>query len=99
MSLLPSPLKSPVPLAFHPASRLGVEVSPEASKVVPFMFHTAISPESWRHRMSLLPSPLKSPVPRIFHAASRLEVEVGPELPKVKPFIVQIAISPESWRS
>src|SRR6266852_342897 len=63
MSLLPSPLKSPVSTIVQ---LVGAEPSPaDWVTCAPFISQIATLPLPSRHRMSLLPSPLKSPVPTI----------------------------------
>src|SRR5260370_21683802 len=70
MSLLPSPLKSPVPTIFHTLG--GAFPTPAACVTcAPFISQIATSPVAvFRHRMSPLPSPLKSPVPAIDHTVA-----------------------------
>src|SRR5229473_476031 len=61
MSLLPSPLKSPVPTIDQV---VGAEPRPaDCRSCAPFISHTATLPLPSAQRMSPLPSPLKSPVP------------------------------------
>src|SRR5215831_15267628 len=63
MSLMPSPLKSPVPAMLQVPT--GSVASPLADLIVPLLFisQTATAPLVWYQRMSHTPSPLKSPVP------------------------------------
>src|ERR1700733_906256 len=63
MSLMPSPLKSPVAATDQTADKLPMPELFGFKIVVPFISQITMSPEPSRNRMSLLPSPLKSPVP------------------------------------
>jgi hypothetical protein len=65
MSEKPSPLKSPVPIAFQFAPGLRLRVV-WAIGVVPFISQIATCPFVFCNRMSESPSPLKSPVPTAF---------------------------------
>src|SRR5260221_3871709 len=61
MSLLPSPLKSPVSTIDQV---VGADPRPtDIMNSAASISHTATAPLASRHRMSLLPSPLESPVP------------------------------------
>src|SRR5215831_18588777 len=93
-SLLPSPLKSPVPTidqvvgTFPTAAVLGFKT------VVPFTFQIATLPLVSLQRMSHLPSPLKSPVPTIDQVAGTFPTPAVLGFKTVVPFISQIAILP-----
>src|ERR1700754_4961859 len=63
MSLMPSPLKSPVPLIDHGPGTLATNELFAFNTLVPFISQIATLPDVSRHRMSALPSPSKSPVP------------------------------------
>src|SRR6516162_6616749 len=91
MSLLPSPLMSPIPATFHVAVGT-VPRFPTPMMVPPFMSHTTRTPLVCCHRMSPMPSPLKSPVPTT--------LQLGGMLPRLAderidvPFMNQIAVFP-----
>src|SRR5208283_1608773 len=96
MSVLPSPLKSPVPTIDQAVDTVATYVAVGFKIVVPFISQIATSPDVSRQRMSVLPSPLKSPVPTIVQVLGDtvptyevvgLKIEV--------PFISQIATSPD----
>ena len=70
MSLLPSPLKSPVSAIVQLVGTLP-RCRPETT-CVPFINQIATSPLALRHRMSVLPSPLKSPVPTMVQLVGTL---------------------------
>ena len=88
ISLLPSPLKSPVPAICQ--SFPGVPTKALDWMLKPFINHIATAPEMCRHRISLLPSPLKSPVPAICQSLSAVpKSSAAPvaQLPEVAPVI------------
>src|SRR6267154_1424106 len=89
MSDLPSPLKSPLPMACHVGPGLNATLAPEA-RLVPFMNHSAMVPSSCCQRMSDLPSPLKSPEPISCQAEPGLKPTFDPET-RLVPFTDQTA--------
>src|SRR5208282_4516686 len=97
MSVLPSPLKSPVPTIDQPDA-VGTVPTYEVvgfKIVVPFISQIATSPDVSCQRMSALPSPLKSRWPTIDQVLDDTVptyVAVGFKI--VVPFISQIAASP-----
>src|ERR1700691_381187 len=95
ISLLPSPLKSPVPATDHVSGMVPTLVVLEFVGVVPFISQIATVPLLLlRHRMSAMPSPLKSPTPTTDQLVGTLP---RPELLGFKivvPFISQIDKSP-----
>ena len=75
MSLLPSPLKSPVPTMFQVGGTLPTR--PPDEMVAPFISHTATLPLLSRQRMSPMPSPLKSPTPTTDQVVGMLPTAAG----------------------
>src|ERR1035441_9852504 len=69
ISLLPSPLKSPVSKIDQ---LVGKTPKLEAEYCVPFISHIPTVPSELRQRMSVLPSPLKSPVPTIVQLVGKI---------------------------
>src|SRR5471030_1936731 len=90
MSLLPSPLKSPVSTIDQAVGTVPTD-TPEAT--VPFLFnsHIATLPLLSRQRMSVLPSPFKSPAPTIDQLVGTFPSDTAEET--VPPFIFQSAPS------
>src|SRR5260370_5673619 len=94
LSLLRSPLNSPVPKidqvlgTFPTPAVLGFET------VVPFISQIATLPLVSRQRMSHLPSPLKSPVPTIDQVVGTFPTPAVLGFKTVMPFISQIATLP-----
>src|SRR5258708_17256791 len=94
ISLLPSPLKSPVPTidqvvgTFPTPAVLGFET------VVPFISQIATLPLVSRQRMSHLPSPLKSPVPTIDQVVGTFPTPAVLGFKTMMPFISQLATLP-----
>src|SRR5215470_11543296 len=95
MSLLPSPLKSPVPTIDQVVGTFPIPAVLGFKTVVPFISQIAILPlVVSRHRMSHLPSPLKSPVPTMDQLVGTLPTPAVLGFKTVVPFISQIAILP-----
>ncbi len=85
----PSPLKSPVPIAFPARPRTGANWPP-AQQGVPFISQIEAWPVfEFCQRMSESPSLLKSPLPAAFHAGPGLALIAPPPI-KLLPFISQI---------
>src|SRR5258708_7108674 len=92
MSLLPSPLKSPVSTIDQV---VGAEPRPtDSMNSAPSISHTATLPLASRHRTSLLPSPLKSPVPTTDQLVGTFPTPAVLGFKTVVPFISQIATLP-----
>src|SRR5450631_2175456 len=96
MSLLPSPLKSPVPTMDQTVGAFPTnEGSPGFNTLVPFISQITTLPLVSRQRMSLLPSPLKSPVPTMDQTVGTFPTNEGPPgFKTLVPFISQITTSP-----
>src|SRR6185295_19888069 len=95
MSDLPSPLKSPVPLAWVFAPGLSATLAPE-TRLVPLTDHSAMVPSRFCHRMSDLPSPLKSPEPISCQSVPGLNPTFAPET-RLVPLVNQIAGVPSAF--
>src|SRR5216683_1892650 len=107
MSLLPSPLKSPVPAIDQPA---GAAPTPAGVTCAPFMNQIPTLPLVSRHSKSALPSPLKSRCPTIDQPAGPAPTPAGvtctpfishtPVLPLPSPNAISLLPSPlKSWAS
>src|ERR1700733_8280804 len=94
MSLLPSALKSPVPMTDQLVATFATKEVDTFKIVVPFISQIAMLPLVSRHRMSLLPSPLKSPLPATDQVLGMLPKVAVFEFKIVVPFISQIATLP-----
>src|SRR5450631_3846628 len=96
MSLLPSPLKSPVPTMDQTVGAFPTnEGSPGFKTLVPFISQITTSPLVSRHRMSLLPSPLKSPIPTMDQTVGAFPTNEGPPgFKTLVPCISQLTTSP-----
>ena len=94
MSLLPSPLKSPVPTIVQVPGTFATNEVAGFKTVVPFISQIATLPLVSCHRMSLLPSPLKSPVPTIVQVPATFATNEVAGFKTVVPFISQIATLP-----
>src|ERR1700728_3744587 len=94
ISLLPSPLKSPVSATAHTVDRFPTDELFGFKIVVPLISQIAKSPLVSSQRMSDIPSPLKSPTPTTDQLVDRLPrpEEFGFKI--VVPFISQIEMSP-----
>src|SRR5215470_17523659 len=90
MSLLPSPLKSPVPTIDHVVGTFPTSAVLGFNTVVPFISQIATLPLVSRQRMSLLPSPLKSPVPTMDQVVGTFPTPAVLGFKTVVPFISQI---------
>src|SRR6476646_9297311 len=87
MSLLPSPLKSPVPITCQDGPGFGPTAEPNARFVPLFRLQIAAWPLSFCHRNSLRPSALKSP--------SSIRCQLGPTLGPTAPLNATLV----SWSS
>src|SRR5208282_2758159 len=96
MSLLPSPLKSPVPTIDQMLGDTVATYEVVGFKiVVPFISQIATSPDVSCQRMSVLPSPLKSRCPMIDQVLGDTVATYEVVGFKIEvPFISQIATSP-----
>src|SRR5208282_3892054 len=97
MSVLPSPLKSPVPTIVQPEAvdTVATYVPVGLKIVVPFISQIATSPDVSCQRMSALPSPLKSRWPAIDQVLGDTVATYEVVGFKIEvPFISQIAASP-----
>src|SRR5579872_2411986 len=92
MSLLPSPLKSPVSDTDHDVGTLPMKVL-DVTPPLPLSSQIATLPVLSRHRMSVLPSPLKSPEPTIDQEVGTLPSEMLCDT--VPPFMIHSAVFPE----
>src|SRR5882762_9888398 len=95
MSALPSPLKSPAPIACQADPGLEATFAP-AIRLLPFMNHSATVPLLFCQRMSALPSPLKSPEPISCQSEPGLIPTLDPEISLV-PSVNQIAGVPSRF--
>src|SRR6266849_4221522 len=94
-SLLPSPLKSPVPTIDQVVGTFPIPAVLGFKTVVPFISQIARLPlVVSRQRMSHLPSPLKSPVPTIDQVVGTFPTPAVLGFKTVVPFISQIATLP-----
>src|SRR5271157_1538508 len=91
MSLMPSPLKSPIPATVHSLGE-ALPIAPDDMTVAPFISQTARLPLLSSQRMSPMPSPLKSPVPTTDQLVGMLPTLADEAT--ADPFINQIAVSP-----
>ena len=94
MSLMPSPLKSPVPSICQFSGTLPSELAWRSTPS--FMAQIAVLPASLRHNRSLLPSPLKSPVPAMVQLVGTVPSELPCRI--AVSFMSQIAVTPASLR-
>src|SRR5215467_6706529 len=94
-SLLPSPLKSPVPTIDQVVGTFPTPAVLGFKTVVPFISQIATLPlVVSRQRMSHLPSPLKSPVPTTDQLVGTFPTPAVLGFKTVVPFISQIATLP-----
>src|SRR5258707_5616622 len=94
ISLLPSPLKSPVPTTDQVVGTFPTPAVLGFKMVVPCISQIATLPLVSRQRMSHLPSPLKSPVPTMDQVVGTFPTPAVLGFKTVVPFISQIATLP-----
>src|SRR5258708_13263703 len=87
ISLLPSPLKSPVPTTDQVVGTFPTPAVLGFKMVVPFISQIARLPLVSRQRMSHLPSPLKSPLPTMDQLVCTFPPPSVLGLTKLLPFI------------
>src|SRR5258707_15851450 len=93
-SLLPSPLKPPVPAIVKVVGTFPTPAVLGFKTVVPFISQIATLPLVSLQRMSHRPSPLKSPVPTMDQVVATVPTPAVSGFKTVVPFISQIATLP-----